>query len=43
MNTVLAHHSLIEALPFFGPMLVVVAGILAITLRDRLRGRREDG
>ena len=40
--TVLAHHALLSALPFFGPMLVVVAGIAALALRDRVR-RRGDG
>ena len=38
--TVLAHHSLLAALPFFGPMLVVVTGIAALTLRDRRQRRR---
>ena len=38
--TVIAHHALVESLPFFGPRLVVVAGIAVLTLRDRRRQRR---
>ena len=38
--TVLAHHPLLESLPFFLPMLIVVAGIAVLTLRDRRRHRR---
>lgn len=38
--TVLAHNALLETLPFFGPMLAVVAGIAGLTLRDRRQQRR---
>ena len=37
MTFILAHHPLVQSLPFFLPMLVVVAGIAALTLRDRRR------
>lgn len=37
--TVPAHHGLLSALPFFGPMLAVVVGIAVMTLRDRARRR----
>jgi hypothetical protein len=39
----LAHHPVVESLPFFLPMLVVVAGIAVLTLRDRRQRRRESG
>ncbi len=39
----LAHHSLILALPFAGPAILVVLVVGAITLRDRWRERREVG
>ncbi|HEX8121048.1 MAG TPA: hypothetical protein VF549_07260 [Solirubrobacteraceae bacterium] len=39
--TVIAHHSIVESLPFFLPMLVVVAGIAVLTLRDRRRQRSD--
>jgi cytochrome c-type biogenesis protein CcmH/NrfF len=39
--TIIAHHALVETLPFFAPMLVVVAGIAVLTLRDRRRQRRD--
>ena len=38
--TILAHHALVQSLPFFLPMLVVVAGVAVLTLRDRRRQRR---
>ena len=38
MSLVLAHHSVLEALPFFGPMLVVVLGLAVVMIRDRRRG-----
>lgn len=34
------HGSLVTALPFVGPMLVIVAGILVLVLRERFGGRR---
>jgi hypothetical protein len=34
----LAHHMLVAALPFFGPMLVIGAVIAVMALRDRHRG-----
>jgi hypothetical protein len=37
--TVLAHHPVVESLPFVLPMLIVVAGVAVLTLRDRLRRR----
>ena len=39
--TVLAHHPIIESLPFVLPMLVVVVGVAFLTVRDRRRQRRE--
>ena len=39
---VLADHSALEALPFFGPMLLVSLGLAVLVLRDRRRSRRED-
>jgi hypothetical protein len=38
--TVLAHHPFLESLPFVLPMLIVVAGVAVLTLRDRRRQRR---
>jgi hypothetical protein len=35
----LAHHVLVLALPFFGPMLVIGAVIAVMALRDRRGGR----
>lgn len=35
--TILAHHPIVQSLPFFLPRLVVVAGIAVLTLRDRRR------
>ncbi len=37
--TVIAHHPIVESLPFFLPMLIVVAGIALLTVRDRRRQR----
>jgi hypothetical protein len=34
----LAHHPIITAIPFVVPMLVVVAGLAFLMLRDRLGG-----
>lgn len=34
----IAHHALVSAIPFFVPVLIIVAGIGAIALKDRLRG-----
>ncbi len=41
MTIPLAHHPIVESLPFFLPMLVVVAGIAVLTLRDRRRRRQQ--
>ena len=38
--TVVAHHPIVESLPFVLPMLVVVVGVAFLTLRDRRRQRR---
>jgi hypothetical protein len=38
----LAHHSLVLALPFAGPAILVTLAVGGITLRDRRRERRED-
>ena len=35
----LAHHMLVAALPFFGPMLVIGAVIAVMAVRDRRRER----
>ena len=43
MSELLAHHAALEALPFFGPMLLVSLGLAFIVLRDRRRTRRGDG
>lgn len=32
----LAHHALVTAIPFVVPMLVIVAGLAFLMLRDRL-------
>ena len=37
--TVLAHHPVVESIPFVLPMLVVVAGIAVLKLRDRRQRR----
>jgi hypothetical protein len=34
----IAHHSLLLAIPFVVPMLVVVLGLLAMVVRDRIKG-----
>jgi hypothetical protein len=36
MPVVLAHHALVTAIPFVVPMLVIVAGLAFLMLRDRL-------
>ena len=36
----LAHHMLVAALPFFGPMLVIGAVIAVMAVRDRRGGDR---
>jgi hypothetical protein len=41
MTFVLAHHSIVEALPFFAPMLVVVGGLAVLMIRDRRSDRGE--
>jgi hypothetical protein len=38
MTLPIAHHALVTAIPFFVPVLVILIGIGAITVRDRLRG-----
>jgi hypothetical protein len=38
MTFVLAHHNLVEAIPFFMPMLVVVIGLAVVMIRDRRKG-----
>ena len=43
MTLVLAHHSLVEAIPFFGPMLVVVIGLAVVMFRDRRKGGADGG
>ena len=35
----IAHHTLLLAIPFVVPMLVVVVGLVAMIVRDRTRGR----
>ena len=40
--TVLAHHPIVEALPFVLPMLVVVFGVAFLTFRDRWKRRRSE-
>ena len=37
---VFADHPLLETAPFFGPMLIVVAVIATMVVRDRLQRRR---
>lgn len=39
MEFFLADHSALEALPFFGPMLLIVVALAFIVLRDRVRNR----
>jgi hypothetical protein len=34
------HGSLVSAVPFVVPMMVIVGGLVALVLRDRLSGRR---
>lgn len=36
----LAHHGLLLAIPFVVPALTIGLGLVAIALRDRVRGRR---
>ena len=38
---VLAHNSLVVALPFFGPLLPLAGALVVAMLRDRRRTRRE--
>lgn len=38
--TVLAHHPILESMPFVVPMLVVIVGVAVLTLRDRRQRRR---
>jgi hypothetical protein len=38
----LAHH-VVQALPFFAPVLVIAAGLTAMTVRERWRDRRGHG
>ncbi len=40
MTTLIAHHPVVETLPFVLPMLIVVAGVAFLTVRDRRRARR---
>ena len=40
---VLADHPLAETLPFFGPVVPIVAFLVFVTVRDRRRERREHG
>jgi hypothetical protein len=37
------HGSVVSALPFVVPMVLVVAGLLVLVARDRLARRHEDG
>ena len=37
-----AHHALVTALPFVLPMLVIVGGLIALAVRDRLGGGPHD-
>ena len=39
MTLPLAHHGLLLAIPFVGPALVVVIGLLFLSVRDRFRHR----
>jgi hypothetical protein len=36
VEVLLAHHPLVTAIPFVVPMLVIVAGLAFLMLRDRL-------
>jgi hypothetical protein len=36
----LAHHSLLVALPFVAPVLVLTAGVLVLAIRERRRRER---
>jgi hypothetical protein len=36
LPVVLAHHPIVTAIPFVVPMLVIVAGLAVLMLRDRL-------
>jgi hypothetical protein len=35
----LAHHALVTAIPFVVPMLVIVAGLAFLVMRDRFGGQ----
>jgi hypothetical protein len=37
------HGNLLTALPFVAPAILIVGALLLVTLRDRLRGRRNHG
>lgn len=39
MPEVLAHHPLLQSLPFFAPVLAIAAGLGTLALRERLRNR----
>lgn len=41
MTLPLAHHMLVAALPFFGPMLIIAGVLTVMAVRDRRRQRRE--
>ena len=35
----LAHHPILETLPFFGPVLVIAIGVTVLAVRERRRDR----
>jgi hypothetical protein len=37
-EVILAHHPIVTAIPFVVPMLVIVAGLAFLMVRDRLGG-----
>jgi hypothetical protein len=39
VTVLLAHHALVTAIPFVVPMIVIVGGLAALVLRDRLGGQ----
>ena len=38
VEVILAHHPIVTAIPFVVPMLVIVAGLAFLMVRDRLGG-----
>jgi hypothetical protein len=41
MTVPLAHHMLVAALPFFGPMLIIAAVLTVMAVKDRRRQRHK--